>query len=284
MKIPKLNGEKIALVIGKGGGHYYRVGNNPEVYPSVTTVMGAVLAKPALVPWAKKMATERIRSVLKAIKFDGEYNPINLDTGSLDETWVDHVIDEAKKLPDEIKEKAADVGTRAHALISEMLKGQRDFSLEGIDGDVYNAVAAFLEWYPKSGIKIYLSEICVASHKIKTGGSVDALAKTKDGKPMIIDFKTSSATYADFAYQLGGYALCYEEMTGDSIDTGAIIRFSKKAFDKNPFEVSYVSDMGMAKMGFGAAKILYDISKANILGLKQWEPSSKKVAKKEKVA
>lgn len=250
--------------------------------PSVTTVTESVLNKPALGPWFKKVALENVKKILRAIKFNGEYNPINLDDGSLDEAWIERVIEESKKLPQKIAEEAADLGTRAHAIIDEMCKGIRSFSLEGVPEDLIKPVKGFLDWWAQCEFEVVLSEVRVASEKLGVGGSMDILLRHKKSRKLVVgDWKTSKSIYLPMFYQVAGYSLCLEEMIGEEIDEAWIIRFPKYADDPMPFEAKEISGeaLRLSKAGFAMTKGLWDIAKSAILLAERFEPS-KKLAKK----
>ena len=58
------------------------------------------------------------------------------------------------------------------------------------------------------------------------GGCPDLLVK-KDGKYILVDFKTSKSLYQDFVIQLGSYVFLVEENMDIEIDRAVIVRFPK---------------------------------------------------------
>ena len=56
---------KITRIDGGKGGRHYRVEGYPEPFPSVTNVLG-IIAKPALIPWARNTALEAVGATLTA--------------------------------------------------------------------------------------------------------------------------------------------------------------------------------------------------------------------------
>ena len=274
-----LGGKAVKLVLGPQGGHWYRVGNSPALYPSVTTITGAVLNKPALIPWAKKVALENVRRVLT--EFGSSTIPINFDTMRLEEAWIDEVISKSKNLPEQVAAAAADIGTRMHKAIEMMLKGQKPFSTAWVtDEDLIMPVTGFLKWWQAFDYHVEYSEARLGSHRLRVGGSTDAILRRGDGKLIVADWKSSKGIYMEMVYQLGGYALCLEEMLKEPIEEGLIIRFPK-AKENSPFEDKPLKGehFAMAKAGFAMCKCLFDISKSGIIP--QWEPRAK-VEKKAK--
>lgn len=259
-------------LVERRGAHYYQVKGLSALLPSVTTVTGAVLAKPLLVPWAKKVALENVRAELLAASLDADpwnetVNTATQDGLKLKPEWIGGIIERAKKRPQELAEAAAEIGTAAHKIVDEMLKGDRPMSLDGIDPSLHRPVKGFLEWYPTCPFVIEKSEVRVASLELGVAGSMDSIGRRKDnGALVIIDVKTSKAIYNEMAYQIGGYAICAEEMWGEKIHEACIIRLPKYADDPVPFEQKSASSIEAAKAGFACAKALYDINKMDLLG------------------
>jgi len=95
-------------------GRFYQVAGFAEPFPSVTTVLG-IIAKPALVPWARNVALDSVRTALT----QRTGGPVWLTP-----EWVEGVITEARSRPDQVKTEAADFGTQAHTLIEQNIQGR----------------------------------------------------------------------------------------------------------------------------------------------------------------
>src|SRR6202034_4217965 len=85
--------------------HAYFLNGKPML--GCTSVLG-VIAKPALVPWAAKMATEYIKEHAPFVKATPNYYEVDEPT-----------LEEAKNAHRKRKEDAADRGTDLHALVEE---------------------------------------------------------------------------------------------------------------------------------------------------------------------
>ncbi len=96
-------------------GRHYRVEGFEEPFPSVTNVLG-VIAKPALVAWARDTALEAVREALT--DRTGMMVAVTPD-------WVSSLIEQARARPDQVRDGAADFGTQAHVLIDEILFWRR---------------------------------------------------------------------------------------------------------------------------------------------------------------
>jgi hypothetical protein len=232
------------VVVGKS--HFYDVSANgmTERLPGVTGFLG-VINKPALVPWAKKEALFSVEKALVA-RLGGEATaPVELS-----KDWIITVLAEASKRPQKITEEAADLGTQAHAMIDLIVRGQEPGE---IPEPIQAPVNAFREWWKDSGIQIVLGDTKVASRKFGYGGSLDALG-WRNGKFLILDWKTSSGLYNEYALQVAAYAQAFAETYGCICEEAIVVRFGKKL--PIEFEKKEVADLQLSFRTFLAAKEL----------------------------
>lgn len=145
---------------------------NGDIVPGVTTILNAVIAKPALVKWANQLGLQGYDST----------------------TYVD---------------ATARIGTLAHEMIQEYLGGpewdRSAFTREEID-TAENAVLSFYEWERQTGHKMetVAIEMPVVSEKYRYGGTVDWLGYI-DGKLWLVDIKTSKGLFPEHEYQVSAY-------------------------------------------------------------------------------
>lgn len=144
--------------------------------PSVTTVMDAVLAKPALIRWANRQG-------LMGIDIDAK------------------------------KDALARVGTAAHELIvadlEERAPNVEEFSPQELDL-AYNGYFRFLEWRSQHTLEPVHCEQHLVSEIMQTGGTPDFYGKV-DGTLEIMDFKTSGAIYDEHTIQASTYLIMAQE-------------------------------------------------------------------------
>ena len=172
--------------------------------PGVTTVLG-ILNKPAVVKWANNLGLQGIDST----------------------KYVD--------------EKAA-IGTLAHQMIADYLRGQEtdtsEYSKVQID-QAENAVLAFFEWERTHPIDVVLVETPMVSEQYRYGGTVDCLAKL-NGDLCLIDFKTSSGIFPEMMIQLAAYRQLLIEH-GHNITQAMILRVGRT--DDEGFEERLVNHL-----------------------------------------
>lgn len=171
-----------------------------------TTILG-ILAKPALIPWAAKMATEYVRTELK--KTDKW-------------RWSDEfprILDEAKGAYARKRDDAADAGTELHALVEEYVRscieknsGDADWRDRPDAEEMSSSLKLFRDWACKEKIRFIATETRLYSKELWVAGTVD-LVFEKGGKRFVGDIKTYKKLWDRVPLiQCAGYALMWEEM------------------------------------------------------------------------
>ena len=125
-----------ALARSIGGGRMYHW--DGQDYPSVTTILGATLPKPALAPWAAKKVAEY------AIAHRGAVTAL-LEAG--DERAA---IDLLKGAPWRDRDRAGEVGTAVHAYAETVANGIEPVALDPAVAPFIPHFARFIEdWQPE---------------------------------------------------------------------------------------------------------------------------------------
>jgi hypothetical protein len=169
-----------------------------------TTILG-ILAKPALIPCAAKMATEYVRT-----------EPKKTDKWK----WSDElprILDEAKGAHARKRDDAADAGTDLHALVESTVKA----AIQRHDGVIpsewmalpeLTAINPFIKWAYKENIRFIATETRLYSKELWVAGTVD-LVFEKNGKRFVGDIKTYKKLWDRVPLiQCAGHALMWEEM------------------------------------------------------------------------
>ena len=138
--------------------------------------------------------------------------------------------------PYKVRDKEADIGTVAHALVEEHIHrqlGDEDFkALERLEYSpltmevAEKAFNAFLHWEENANIEYKAAEMQLASDAFMYGGTIDIVANL-DGELTIIDLKTSKDVYDDHKIQIAAYRNLYTENFGEQPKT-FILQLSKK--------------------------------------------------------
>lgn len=175
-----------------------------------TTILG-ILAKPVLIPWAAKMATEYVRSELK-----------------LTDKWkwsdeLPRILEEAKGAHARKRDDAADAGTDLHALVENTVRAaiQRHEGVlpsEWLTLPELIAIHPFIGWARKENIRFIATETKLYSKELWVAGTVDLVFEKSD-KRFVGDIKTYKKLWDRVPLiQCAGYALMWEEMSGFHLD------------------------------------------------------------------
>lgn len=278
-------------LVKKGRGHWYDVtslsGEKLAFLPGVTGVLG-VINKPLLIPWATNQGIARavssilalmggfkdeeiesnatlISAGIKVAKKKDEFVPA-LAAFLADKFGISHrsielthesiasIVESSIMAPEKIKKEAADLGTMAHQVFDRVVKGET-VKIEDVPEAVRVPVKSFLDWLDGSGIQLIMGDTRVASIMEGFGGSLDALG-WKDGQYGILDWKTSSGIWPEYALQVAAYAQGFEETFGVPIGWAEIIRFDKT---RPVFEHKRVANLTMSYGAFAAARELKNL-------------------------
>lgn len=140
----------------------------------------------------------------------------------------------------ETKQKAADAGTLAHAMVEADIHDRAvDMSkfpnvTLSVRDNAAHALRAFREWAGRVELKVEHTELPLVSEKHMFGGTLDAMIVM--GQLVLGDWKTSGGIYTDMLVQVaGGYSLLWEEnFPNQKIHGVEILRISKPEEPDDP--------------------------------------------------
>lgn len=181
----------------------------------ITSVLGTI-AKPALMYWAVNQAIELLERKLVCGQI-------------IDEVQKKELLEEARRLHTVRKTKAANIGTMIHEWVETYVKAKitaKQTPNLPMNEQMQNACNAFLMWEKETNAKFFHSERKVYSRKHQYAGTLD-LEGEVDGKPVIIDIKTSSGIYPEMAYQTSAYLKAREEEEKKEYAERWIVRIGK---------------------------------------------------------
>lgn len=157
---------------------------------------------------------------------------------------------------DELK-KAGNTGTSLHDL-AELYILEKDYELPD-DPIAVHCFEQFVEWWDSLDCEVIWTEKKYTSKKLNVGGCPDLLIK-KDGKYVLVDFKTSKAVYSDMLIQLSCYAELIKENDGIEIDRAVIVRFPKDD-DETEIIKFYKEDLAFGLKQFKYLRKAFDLDK-----------------------
>lgn len=207
-----------------------------EKYPGTTTIIGRWKDSGGLLQWAFKQGQSGARTLY------------------------------------EQAEKAADIGTLAHAMVERWINGEDyELALKGADetsaDKARNAFDQFLQWASETKVELLskYQELQLVCPEYKFGGTPDAIGRI-DGKVVLLDWKSSNGVYSDYIVQLAAYRHLIErgirmdngESLGLDVSDARLLRFSK---DYPDFEYRRFGDLTSAWRQFQLFREAYDIDK-----------------------
>ena len=245
-------------VKAKGRGRVY-VDKLGKQYASVTTILN-VINKPALIPWAKKQSLEKVKFVLQNHLMNGTLPEIK----STDD--IDAIINEASKTPDQVLQTAGDFGSQAHALIEKVINARINNEKEPvIPVDlkvVMDSFEMFCEQYNPVfvGSEVQVSCMTRGPHISEHGyyaGTVDAVI-VHEGRPIVIDFKTSKGIYDEHRLQVGAYSYALHRL--NQKHHGIAGQGNIRAGKNSPFDMAWVVKLSKDQAGVEVDKVITEAS------------------------
>lgn len=227
---------KIARKDSQINGRFYSI--DGVDYPSVTHILSAAIAKPALIAWSANV--ERAACTEAAADLYEEWSKLVAFPQMPRESFVSTLATRLGKVKAHQKAltKGAEVGTQAHKLIEwtmrTALKAEAGPKPEVSEA----ALLAFLhweDWATRVALKPVLIERTVYSKIHQYAGTLDILARV-NGELTLVDLKTSKGIYPEMFLQLAAYQKALEEMGYVVPTKRLLIRLPK--LDSDPsFEV-----------------------------------------------
>lgn len=124
------------------------------------------------------------------------------------------------------RDRGADVGSCVHDQCECILTGEI-FDRDRYSTDVLlqsaRAVTSFHDWVAATDLRVHATELGLVHPDLRYGGTLDVWADL-DGRPAIIDLKTTKAVYPKHILQIAAYAKLVEWHYPAEIERGVIIR------------------------------------------------------------
>lgn len=242
------------------GQRYYVV--EGEKFPSVTTYLN-ILDKPALIPWASKLAEKTTILAFETALEDYKNGLISGDTEK--EVFIAAILERAKsyipveKAHEKELERAANIGTDAHKLIEHhlkrMMKLTKDKYPEPKHAESFNAFEAAKLWIKEVQLKPIKIETTVACAKYEYAGTLDCYGYV-NGKLTILDWKTGKRIYPESYMQNAAYRYA-ANLVGMPSEQGMIVHIPKNS-ESDPFYSETVPEpMAQHFRGFLAAIVAW---------------------------
>lgn len=190
------------------------LGEEPERFWSVTTLIKGGLPSPALTAWGMKAVAEyavanhgtlsQLVSTVRLRKSPDGHLVVS------DPDAVQGAIDWLKSAPYRERDRKADVGTALHAYAEAYVKGQ---PMPEPDESIAGHVESFKRFLAERRPEFELAEASVFNRSARYAGTLDAVAVLPGRGRALLDYKTTgSGVYPEAALQLAAYR--YAEFIG----------------------------------------------------------------------
>lgn len=162
-----------------------------KTYPGVTGILKVIDKSDALMNWAARNTAEAAVAQIGAL-------PSLLDT-----VGPEGVVKALTSRSSWKRDQAAALGSEVHDLADQWIRGLDP----QIPEHARKHVANYAEWWTASGWSLRTSEAMVVHPNAGYGGTLDLLARDRDGRTVLADIKTGKAVYSEAVLQLAAYGM-----------------------------------------------------------------------------
>jgi len=136
---------------------------------------------------------------------------------------------------------AAERGTAVHSGIADLLRGKtltrREFTEEA-----WSYLPPFVNWYEDHKPEVFASEATVYDYRRRLAGTLD-IGCTINGKPTVVDAKTSKNIYPTHQIQVNEYATMWNAMGLEpKIEQAAVLRLKSRHRRGYEFKIEDLSE------------------------------------------
>lgn len=229
---------------------FYRHPETGQPLVSVTTVLDQTIAKPALYYWNANMALEALSN--------------NPDWLKLPEVEARRFV---RSYITDYTDKAKNRGSRVHSMVEAVLGGADVTPVEGDDG----YMEALKRWMSDRGVDVLSNEATVYHTKQRYAGTMDLLA-TYEGEsaPFVVDMKTGSGLWPEYAYQVAAYAAAIEREDGIRV-AGTEVVLLEPDGTYRPMMTSRAEAKQNYRVFLGAKTIWEDRNRKKLEKIGYWE-------------
>lgn len=214
-------------------------------------------------PTKEQIQARELERIEKALE-------VKLNIAEMTENEYLALLDKAYKAHSVKLDTSAQAGTDMHAELEKYVQ----YCIEGFDGEpVENIlpnreevpVKIFAEWARENVKRFIASECHCYSEVLFTGGIVDLVYEDKEGRTVILDFKSSKEAYLSQFFQDAGYDIAISEngildKDGNKVgEVGEVSYYGVFPFGMEKPEPQFHFDTVGAKEGFKAAVVLHKI-------------------------
>lgn len=203
--------------------------------PRVSHIVGSVLAKQMLVPWASRQTLDAVIGVVGLVE-SGDIPVDEFIDMFTDTDMVAEFMKTNKLRPEDVRNEAADRGKKVHKTLENLGKialGDGPEAAENYAFNVQNTEKAtgwdlgIIDWWLYRKPTVVAPERTLYSLRHGYAGTVDLVYTCKSGKTILTDLKSrrhGGSVYDSDHIQTGGYWEAYNEMDWEpKIDKATVL-------------------------------------------------------------
>lgn len=196
--------------------HVYKL--NGKRLTSVTTVLGAGIPKPQLVPWAARTVAEWALENPADMERLAHEHAMDLANENVDAKGRTAALNYVSRKADEKRDKAAKRGTKIHAIAERIIHGEA----VDVPEELVSVIDGYIRFLDEFEVTAILTEKTILLAELGVAGRFDLIATSpylNHGDPFIADTKSSGGVYESTAAQLAAYASADGHVTDDDPTT-----------------------------------------------------------------
>lgn len=201
--------------------------------PSVTSIIGRVLAKTALVPWSHRTTVDYLSGLVSVLRDMGTPDADIVEC-LLDHDELHEYLKDNRLRPEDTTKDASERGTAGHLTLERLgAAGMEDEEIaQKIARETLNNHRAtpwdkgIAGWWLERNPVVVASEIVCISLRHRFIGTCDLIWRNSEDLLTVTDLKTrepGKGVYQSDHTQVGGYAIAWEEMMKESVDRTTVL-------------------------------------------------------------
>ena len=212
--------------VSKKSGRWYNV--NGVDYPSVTNFMGVIDKSGPLMHWSTNLEREHVLNTAARFYRKGIAMP-PLDEDAFRESVRGELGTFAHR---QTSKQAQDIGTEAHDAIEQWVFQKLDqpvaspIDVDAMSQEAQLAYESFLAWAKDADLQPIAAEVVLYSDINQYAGTADLIALV-NGKPTLLDWKTSKRVYVTHKMQCVAYQVAWQEMGNQPLAGAYVVRLPK---------------------------------------------------------
>lgn len=184
--------------ISRSTDHRYTI--DGKEYPGVTGVLSVIDKSGPLVSWAARQTAEAAVDMAQTGGTEAGGSSLRQ---LIDMVGPEGAVKALANRANWKKQEAAALGTEVHELADLVVRAQ---PTPPMTETTRHRVLAYADWWKASGWTLRTSEAYVGNISAGYGGTLDLLARDRDGRTVLADIKTGKGVYQEAVLQLTAYA------------------------------------------------------------------------------